>query len=45
MPAAVENRQRRVPVETARVARAAGRALAALGRPAGLVEITLVDDA
>jgi probable rRNA maturation factor len=45
MPAAVENRQRRVPVETARVARAAGRALSALGRPAGLVEIALVDDA
>lgn len=45
MPAAVENRQRRVPVQTPRVARAAGRALAALGRPAGLVEITLVDDA
>lgn len=45
MPAAVENRQRRVPLETARVARAAGRALSALGRPAGLVEIALVDDA
>ena len=45
MPAAVENRQRRVPVQTARVARAAGRALAAVGRPAGLIEITLVDDA
>jgi len=45
MPAAIENRQRRVPVDTTRVARAAGRALAALGRPAGLVEIALVDDA
>ena len=45
MPAAVENRQRRVPVETVRVARAAGRALAALGRPAGMVEIAIVDDA
>ena len=45
MPAAVENRQRRVPIAHARVARAAGRALAALGRPDGLVEITLVDDA
>ena len=44
MPAAVENRQRRVPVLTARVARAAGRALAAVGRPAGLVEIAIVDD-
>ncbi|HTO10445.1 MAG TPA: rRNA maturation RNase YbeY [Candidatus Binatia bacterium] len=45
MPAAVENRQRRVPVATARVARAAGRALAAVGRPAGLVDIAIVDDA
>jgi probable rRNA maturation factor len=45
MPAAVENRQRRVRVETARVARAAGRALSALGRPAGLVEVALVGDA
>ena len=45
MPAAIENRQRRVPVQTARVARAAGRALAAVGRPAGLVEIAIVDDA
>jgi probable rRNA maturation factor len=45
MPAAVENRQRRVPIETARVARAARRALAAVGRPAGLVEIAIVDDA
>jgi probable rRNA maturation factor len=45
MPAAIENRQRRVPVQTARVARAAERALAAVGRPAGLVEIAIVDDA
>ena len=45
MPAAIENRQRRVPVEIPRVARAAARALAAVGRPAGLVEIALVDDA
>ena len=45
MPAAVDNRQRRVPVETARLARAAGRALAAVGRPAGLVEVAIVDDA
>ena len=44
MPAAIENRQRRVPVELARVARAAGRALGVLGRPAGLVEIAIVDD-
>ena len=45
MPAAIENRQRRVPIHTARVARAAGRALTAVGRPAGLVEIAIVDDA
>jgi probable rRNA maturation factor len=45
MPAAIENRQRRVPVEIARVSRAAARALAAVGRPAGLVEIAIVDDA
>jgi probable rRNA maturation factor len=44
MPAAVENRQRRVPVDVARLGRAAARALAALGRPAGLVEIAVVDD-
>ena len=45
MPAAVENRQRRVSVPTPRVARAAERALVAVGRPAGLVEIVIVDDA
>ena len=45
MPAAIENRQRRVLIQAARVARAAGRALAAVGRPAGLVEIAIVDDA
>ncbi len=45
MPAAVQNRQRRVPLSTARLARAATRALAALGRPAGVVEIEVVDDA
>jgi probable rRNA maturation factor len=45
MPAAIENRQRRVPVDLTRTARAARRALAALGRPAGLVEITIVGDA
>ena len=44
MPAAIENRQRRVRVETPRVARAAARALAAVGRPSSLVEIALVDD-
>ena len=45
MPAAIENRQHRIPIDLARVARTAGRALAALGRPAGLVEIAIVDDA
>ena len=45
MPAAVDNRQRRIPLRTAAVARAARRALAAVGRQAGTVEIALVDDA
>jgi probable rRNA maturation factor len=45
MPAAVDNRQRRVPVAVARLARAAGRALAAVGRPGGAVEVAVVDDA
>jgi probable rRNA maturation factor len=44
MPAAIDNRQRRVPVPVARLARAADRALAALGRPRGLLEIAVVDD-
>jgi probable rRNA maturation factor len=45
MPAAVANRQRRVPVDVPRLRRAADRALAALGRPGGVVEIDVVDDA
>ena len=45
MPAAVDNRQRRVSVDISRAARVARRALAALGRPAGLVEVSIVDDA
>jgi rRNA maturation RNase YbeY len=45
MPAAVDNRQRRVPITVPRLARAATRALAALGRPAGAVEVMVVDDA
>src|SRR5438094_575111 len=45
MPAAIEQRQRRVPVSRARLARAVDRALAAVGRPAGTVEVTVVDDA
>ena len=44
MAAAVVNRQRRVAVPAARLARAAGRALAAVGRPAGAVEVLVVDD-
>jgi probable rRNA maturation factor len=42
---ALENRQRRVPVPRRRLARAADRALRALGRVGGIVEITVVDDA
>lgn len=45
MPVAVDNRQRRIPLSTGPVARAARRALAAVGRPGGTVEIALVDDA
>jgi probable rRNA maturation factor len=46
MPAAVDNRQRRVPpVPVARLARTAARALAAVGRPGGAVEVAVVDDA
>ena len=45
MPAAIEQRQRRVPVSIARLRRAVERALAAVGRPAGLVEVSIVDDA
>ena len=45
MPAAIEQRQRRVPVSSLRLTRAVDRALAAVGRPAGVVEVTVVDDA
>jgi probable rRNA maturation factor len=45
MPAAIEQRQRRVPVSVGRLRRAVERALAAVGRPAGLVEVSVVDDA
>lgn len=45
MPAAVANRQRRVPVNARRLRGVADRALAALGRAAGDVEIDVVDDA
>jgi probable rRNA maturation factor len=45
MPAAVHNHQRRVRVTVPRLARAATRALAAVGRPAGAVDVAVVDDA
>ena len=45
MPVAVDNRQRRIRLSTAAVARAARRALAAVGRRAGTVDLALVDDA
>ena len=45
MPAAIEQRQRRVPVSSLRLTRAVDRALAAVGRPAGVVEVAVVDDA
>ena len=44
MGAAITNRQRRVPVSPSRLERAAMRALAAVGRPTGEVEIDVVDD-
>jgi probable rRNA maturation factor len=44
MAATVENRQRRHVISPTRLARAAGHALRALGRPRGRVEILVVDD-
>jgi probable rRNA maturation factor len=44
MAAAVTNRQARVVVSPARLARAAERALAAMGRSAGDVDVLVVDD-
>jgi len=44
MPAAIDNRQRRVSISIPRLTRAAVRALVAVGRPAGTVEIAVVDD-
>lgn len=41
----VDNRQERVPVVLPRIRQAAARALAAVGRPGGTVEISVVDDA
>jgi probable rRNA maturation factor len=45
MPVAVVDRQRRVTFSTRRLARAAQRALHALGRPAALVDVAVVGDA
>jgi probable rRNA maturation factor len=45
MPAAIENRQHRVAIDIVRLRRAAARALRAVGRPAGVVHIAVVDDA
>ena len=45
MAAAVANCQRRVAVSAARLARTAERALAALGRAAGDVDVVVIDDA
>jgi rRNA maturation RNase YbeY len=44
MPAAIDNRQRRVRIAVPRVARAAARALGAVGRPAGTIDVAIVDD-
>jgi probable rRNA maturation factor len=45
MAAVVDQRHRRVPISRTRLARAVDRTLAAVGRPAGLVEVAIVDDA
>jgi probable rRNA maturation factor len=45
MPAAIDNRQHRVPIRASRLARAVARALSALGRPGGTVDVAIVDDA
>jgi rRNA maturation RNase YbeY len=44
MPAVIDNRQHRVPVDLARLRRAVARALSAVGRPAGVVDIAVVAD-
>jgi probable rRNA maturation factor len=45
MPAAIDNRQRHVAVTRTRLARAAARALAAVGRAGATMEVAVVDDA
>ena len=44
MPVTIVDRQRRMVIPTARLARAAQRALDALGRPDGEVDVAIVDD-
>jgi probable rRNA maturation factor len=44
MAVAVDNRQRRVPVDRRRLSHAARRALAAAGRAGGAVDVAIVDD-
>jgi rRNA maturation RNase YbeY len=44
MPVVIDNRQRRVSVSVMRLSRAVQRALEAVGRPAGEVEVTVVGD-
>ena len=44
MPVVIDHRRREVSVSTARLSRAVQRALEAVGRPAGEVEVTLVGD-
>lgn len=44
MAVVVDQRQRRIPISRSRLVRAVDRALAALGRPAGMVEMAVVDD-
>ena len=45
MAVVVDQQQRRIPISRSRLGRTVDRALAALGRPAGLVEMAVVNDA
>ena len=44
MAVVVDQRQQQIPISRSRLARAVERALSAIGRPAGLVEVSVVDD-
>jgi len=44
MRAAVDNRQHRIPIRIPRLVRAVHRALAAVGRSGGTIDVTIVDD-